>query len=115
MQLKQKLGVKIRKLRKSKGLTIEELAFQCGVHYNYLGDIERGTRNPSLGSLTRIATGLGVEVRELLNAKAEDLPSNAEKDEYRITKQIFTLIKDKPLDKQKAILKLIKTLSNQEL
>jgi len=51
-------GRKIRQFRLEDGLTIEELAFRAQLHPNYLGDIERGTRNPSLANLKKIADGL---------------------------------------------------------
>lgn len=56
--LKTLVGRKIRQLRVEKGLTIEELAFRAGVHPNYLGDIERGKRNPSIINLEKIANAL---------------------------------------------------------
>ena len=64
--IRKKFGEKIRKLRRAKGLSQEELAFRAGVHRNYLGGIERGERNPALDNIAAIAKALGVDISELL-------------------------------------------------
>ena len=60
------LGARIRKERKRAGLTQEALAERADLHPNYFGRVERGEEHVSLGSLRRIAKGLGVRVRDLV-------------------------------------------------
>jgi transcriptional regulator with XRE-family HTH domain len=60
-------GVHLRKLRLSKGLTQEKLADRAGMHFTYVGQIERGKRNPSLINLHKLAKALGVNGGQLLN------------------------------------------------
>jgi len=43
--IRKRFGERVRRLRKAKGLSQEELAFRAGVHRTYLGGIERGERN----------------------------------------------------------------------
>jgi len=57
---------KVRKLRKSKGWTQEELAVRTGLHRTYIGSIERGERNVSLINVEKIADALGVSVEALV-------------------------------------------------
>jgi len=59
------LGARIRELRKEKGWSQEELAFQCRLHRTYVGAIERGERNPSVINLKKIASSLGVAVGDM--------------------------------------------------
>ncbi len=61
----RKLGARIRRLRVARGWTQEQLAERAGVHYKYLGDVERGMRNPALFNIARIARALGVPVAAL--------------------------------------------------
>ena len=58
-------GSRVRYLRTQKGLSIEELAFKCDLNKNYLGDIERGTRNPTLLIIEKISIGLDASIEEL--------------------------------------------------
>ena len=52
-------GLRVRKLRNQKKLTLEKLSELSGLHATYLGEIERGIRNPALISIVKIARGLG--------------------------------------------------------
>jgi len=60
------LGNNIRKYRKAKGWSQEELAFQAGLDRTYIGSIERGERNVAALNLVKIAKVLEVPVGELL-------------------------------------------------
>lgn len=67
MQLQQRVGMNIRRYRKLRSLSQEELAFLCGLHRTYLSGVERGIRNPSLQSLQVIAEALGVPAKLLFD------------------------------------------------
>ena len=73
--LQTEVGKQIRQLRLGHGLTIEELAFRAHLHPSYLGDIERGTRNPSLLNLKKIAEGLGKPISTLFSSTKCTAPS----------------------------------------
>jgi len=53
-------GRVVRKHRREKGLSQEELADRCGLHRTYISEIERGLKAASLLSLMRIAGALDV-------------------------------------------------------
>lgn len=59
-------GEKMQKVRKSKGITQEELANMLSMHRTYIGLIERGERNPTIRTLYKIAKALKVKSGELL-------------------------------------------------
>jgi len=63
--IQESLGARVRKLRKQKGWSQEELADHCGHHWTYIGGLERGERNATLQVVADIAQALGVPVREL--------------------------------------------------
>lgn len=62
---KQKLGRKVRELRKAQNWTQEQLEEHSGLDRTYISDIERGVRNPSLKSLEKLAKALKVSVSSL--------------------------------------------------
>lgn len=66
MDLVQLLGRNVRSARLARGLSQEQLAFEAEMKRSYLSDLERGTRNPSVRALGRLAKALGVEPPELL-------------------------------------------------
>jgi transcriptional regulator with XRE-family HTH domain len=61
------LAKNVGRLRRQRGLTQEELAFQAKIDLTYMGGIERGKRNPSLLVMARIAKALSVSLPKLLN------------------------------------------------
>ncbi len=64
------VGKQIRQFRQETGLTIEELAFKAQIHPNYLGDIERGMRNPSLKNLGKIAMAVGKPLSSIFSGNS---------------------------------------------
>ena len=48
------------------GLSQEGLAEECGLHRTYIGAVERGERNITLGTLERIAGALRIRVADLI-------------------------------------------------
>ncbi|HEX4484297.1 MAG TPA: helix-turn-helix transcriptional regulator [Solirubrobacteraceae bacterium] len=60
------LGERVRAARETLGLSQEALADRCGIHWTFLGQVERGRRNLSLHNLLKIADGLGVDPAELV-------------------------------------------------
>ena len=71
MDLVRLLGSNVRKMRKERGLSQEDLAFAADMKRGYLSDLERGTRNPSVRALGRIATALQVPPSDLLKEGKE--------------------------------------------
>jgi transcriptional regulator with XRE-family HTH domain len=57
-----------RRHRQLKNMTQEQLALEAGMERSYVSDLERGTRNPTVRALGRLAEALGVEPKELLES-----------------------------------------------
>ncbi|MBB1180385.1 XRE family transcriptional regulator [Pseudomonas sp. FW305-3-2-15-E-TSA4] len=65
MSLTETFGRNVRRIRREKGLSIEALAIDVGLSYSYMGQLQRGDRNPTLKVVERIAKALGVKAVEL--------------------------------------------------
>lgn len=65
LNINVEMGKRIEYLRKQKKFTQEELAFRSNINKNYLCDIEKGRRNPTLIILKKIANGLEITLEEL--------------------------------------------------
>ena len=62
---RKKLGERIRELRKSAGITQEELGEKAELNYKFIGELERGQVNVSLDSIVKIAEALGVKIGDI--------------------------------------------------
>lgn len=61
-------GQIIKQRRVALGMSQEELAASSGLHRTYVSDVERGNRNLSIGASTLLASGLGVQLSDLILA-----------------------------------------------
>jgi transcriptional regulator with XRE-family HTH domain len=66
-KIKKQFGKHLRKLRKEKGWTQEELAEKANMHFTYIGQIERGIRNPSLVNLYKLSKALKIHLGNLFS------------------------------------------------
>ncbi|HAF81450.1 MULTISPECIES: helix-turn-helix transcriptional regulator [Brevundimonas] len=69
MSLTETFGRNVRRIRLEKKLTIEGLATDVGLSYSYMGQLQRGERNPTLDVVERIAKALGVKAIELFRER----------------------------------------------
>jgi transcriptional regulator with XRE-family HTH domain len=67
VDIQQRLGANLRKLRTAKGWSQEQFAFEAGIHRTYISDLERGARNPTIAVVQRLADCLGVGAGDLIS------------------------------------------------
>lgn len=65
------LGARIRALRRAKHLTLKDIADRAGVTEGFLSQVERGLASPSIGTLRRIAAGLGQSIGSLFEGDGD--------------------------------------------
>lgn len=64
-QIYSELGKRIVKARNNKGMSQEKLATASGIDRSHMGFIEQGRRKPTLSTLHKIATSLGISLEQL--------------------------------------------------
>lgn len=57
------LGARVRGLRKTQGLTQEELGLAAGTGRRFIGELERGKPTCRVGEVLRVLAALGARVR----------------------------------------------------
>jgi transcriptional regulator with XRE-family HTH domain len=67
MDIRERLAKNLRQLRQHKGWSQELFADDAGLHRTYISDLERGTRNPTITVVDKVATALGVTPGRLLD------------------------------------------------
>ena len=68
MRLEQVFGINVRRLRRARGMTQEALAHEVDLAVSYLGQIERGERNPTLSVVARFAEVLETTPLDLIKS-----------------------------------------------
>ena len=66
LELLRDFGARLRRARRDKGWSQEELAFRSGLHRTYVGSVERAERNLTLLSLWKLSDALGCSLGSLL-------------------------------------------------
>jgi CheY-like chemotaxis protein len=79
---KKMFGCSVKAWRNQRGISQEELAGRADLHRTYISDVERGARNLSLESITRLAVALNISVsalfpQEFPKGKTGDAAGNA--------------------------------------
>jgi transcriptional regulator with XRE-family HTH domain len=69
MDIKQKVGARIRELRHQLGISQEALAYKADVDRTYMTDIENGRRNVSIENLEKIITALEVTIPDFFTSE----------------------------------------------
>lgn len=64
-QLAQTFGARVRQRRHARGWSLEQLGEHSGLHYTYVGVVERGECNVTLYNAVRLAAALDVNPAEL--------------------------------------------------
>ena len=66
-RLLKALGKRIREIRKEQNISQAQLGFECGVHGEYIGRVERGMQSPTISTLDSISKALGIKLKELID------------------------------------------------
>jgi len=61
-------GKRVRQRRQERGLSQEGLADLAGLHWTFVGQVERGRRNLTLHNIIKLAAALEVDPGELISA-----------------------------------------------
>lgn len=67
MEIKSKIGNRIRELREVKQMSQKDLAYASDLDRSYIASVENGQRNISIVNIEKIAFALGVTLKEFFN------------------------------------------------
>ena len=103
-QIYTNIGKRVRNIRKSKKMTLEDLAFKIGMDYSFIARIETGKATPSLETLYKISKGLKIKFYQLFNELNPQKENLIEKEFLVITKNLSFEEKEKMLSIMKLVL-----------
>ena len=100
------IGERLKKARKEKGMTQEELAEKLDISIAFLSRVERGNSKINLKGLTQICDILGIPEGEILTGVSS-------KSQNYLESEFAELLKSCPAEKQKLIYDIAKVIANQ--
>ena len=65
--IKRAFGKRVRELRKSRGWSQEQMGEASDLHWTYIGQVERGERNPTLLTVQAISKAFKMKISELVH------------------------------------------------
>ena len=107
-KLSVEIGQRIRSYRLQSGLNQEGLAEKCGLHPTYIGQIERGEKNATLESISKIAGGLNLSLSKLF----ENISSGDGNENYPV--EAYDLVLSLPVDEQEKLLKIMQLITQMK-
>lgn len=69
VDIRIKIGKRLRELRTKKGLSQEKFSFICELDRTYIASIEQGKRNVSVANIEKIANALDMTVYEFFKSE----------------------------------------------
>jgi len=72
-------GIALQRLRTARGITQEEIAFECELSRYFIGLIEKGKKNPSLNTVVALAGALSLTTAELITEFEKELATQRQK------------------------------------
>lgn len=98
------IGERLRAYRNQKGWSQEEMAERAGFHPTYIGQLERGEKNATVESISRVSNALGIPLSVLFEnispqPKQRDIPA-----------QCYEIIQKQPLKDQEVLLKMLRNV-----
>ena len=60
MEIKERIGLRIKSLRESKGMSQKDLAYSADLDRSYIASVENGQRNISIVNIEKLINALGV-------------------------------------------------------
>lgn len=92
--------------RKALGLSQEQTAERAGVHPTYIGQVERGEKNPTITSIAKICSALDYPMEQLFEKIIE---TNEPDDSTRIPKECYDLILEQKQEDQEMLQKILES------
>ncbi|MDQ0110942.1 helix-turn-helix domain-containing protein [Paenibacillus harenae] len=101
------IGENIRSHRKRRGLSQEQLALRAEINASYMGQVERGEKNPTIDVLAKISAALQTPLEHIVNV--DSMPLSAD-DNSGYADKIAHQLNGLTAREQEAVYKFVKQL-----
>ncbi|MBO5551399.1 MAG: helix-turn-helix transcriptional regulator [Lachnospiraceae bacterium] len=106
-EILQIVSGRLKEYRLQKGYTQETLAEKAGLHNTYIGQVERGEKNITLGSLEKILKALDISFSELFDGFDEPRADAS----LNYPQLCYDLLNSKSEEDQKHLYEILETIN----
>lgn len=99
------IGEKIRTTRKFRGLSQEGLAEKAGLNVSFIGQIERGSKKPTIETLDKIVSALDITFAELFS-----IENRTQTKDSTVIERILFELRDLSVEEQEDLYILLKQI-----
>lgn len=110
MDIQTMLGLRVRRLRETRGITQEELAYLANTQTSHISRIELGQNNTTVDVAYRIAQALQISLSDLFNM--EEAPDLIPCDEHIM--KVAAYMKASPEESHEQIVQIVKTFVKKQ-
>ena len=112
--MKTDVGEKIRYYRKKLGLSQEALALEANIHPAYLGKLERNEKNPTIETIDKIVSAIGISYGEFFSDGVGD--DNTDRRLYidMVATRLSSLSDEKLKSVAEALVKIIEVVEYKQ-
>jgi len=103
----ERFSKRIRDMRQLRGVSQEQLALKAGINVSFLGQIERGTKKPTIDTIDKLLEALDISYQEFF-----DFESDVNQGSAVIDKIIYEL-KPRSVEEQQLIYDLMRKIFSQ--
>jgi transcriptional regulator with XRE-family HTH domain len=100
------VGKRIRQRRTALGYSQEQLAELSDVYPTYIGQLERGEKNPTIDTLSKVTKGLKVSLSEFFSGIEDFYYEDNDNYSYKC----YKLIEQQPIDNQEILYRIMKNI-----
>ena len=109
MTTKHRLGVRVRTIRKQKGITQDQLAARMGRSVDALSNIERGKSLPSFQTIEQLCEALEIELKTLFDFTDLPLPAR----NVQLLEELYSIARELPHADLELAVEQIKAISRR--
>lgn len=103
-------GSRVRELRTERGLSQEQVALAAGITPAYLGQVERGQKNPTVQTIERVCGAMSVPLSIFFSGAETALPVSDD-----IDRQIMGQLSTMTTEERTLVLQVVKSMAQLRL
>jgi len=100
----ERFSKRVRDMRQLRGISQEQLALKAGINVSFLGQIERGTKKPTIDTIDKLLDALDISYQDFFDFESDVNQGSA------VLDKIMYELKPRPVEEQQLIYDLMRKI-----